>query len=123
MFDFLIFDFGFKHQQKDVYVLNTPEAKTTITVARQEHKDFANVVGFFVVDIVFNINFSEYYRSNLTFGFVSEPKDVENKIKEVLNINSSLLKTVMRGQNAWYDKNKMQFYYFRAMSRRMRTYF
>ena len=100
MFDFLIFDLGFKHQQKDIYTLNTLDSKTTITISRQKHKDFANVIGFYVVDIVFSINLASYYSSNFKFGFVSEPQNVENKIKEVLNINSNILKIVaVGGQN------------------------
>ena len=99
MFDFLILDFGFNSSQKDIYTLKTIEGKTTITISRQKHKDFANVIGFFVVDIVFNINFPAYYCSSFKIGFVSEPNDVENKIKEALNMNSKLFKMVAGGQN------------------------
>ena len=93
MFDFLIEELGFNKPFKntDVYVyIDNFNNKTTISINKQENKDFKGLPGY-VIDITFKINCLGYYISNSNFGFVSKPQDVKEKIERALKINKELL--------------------------------
>jgi len=101
MFDFLI-ELGFNKPLKntDVYIyIDKFDNKTTISINKQENKDFKGLPGIYAIDITFNINCLGYYASNSSFGFVSKPQDVKEKIERVLKVNKEFLKLVNGGQN------------------------
>lgn len=101
MFDFLI-ELGFNKPFKnsEVYIFRDEfNNKTTISIGKQENKDFKGLPGIYTVDITFNINCLGYYTSNSSFGFVSKPQDVKEKIERVLKVNKEFLKLVNGGEN------------------------
>jgi hypothetical protein len=99
MFDFLI-ELGFEKPYKntEIYVKKDKfDNKTTISIGKQENKDFKGLPGIYTVDITFNITCLGYYASNSNFGFTSKPQDVKEKIKRVLNVNKEFLKIAVNG--------------------------